>query len=685
LDPTLSQAGDICLPFFWYKNALSIPDGEFDKMGEMVIQQINFLKHANGALDTVDVSVFAWAEDVHLSIPTSTDMDGLVPQSGDEYGSGIVSKPMAVLAKTAGMLKNFPPISAYAKAVEMAAGSMGHIATLFGYSRPNVVSDIQLFKPLFLGNMANTRGADTAIKLTLDPKQELTVDPRTMGLGSHDEMTILSIAQRESYLTQFPWTIGDQPEFPLWTSKVSPVLWDVNNLGPTTEYHFPACCFATLPFLKWRGSLKFRFQVVCSNFHKGRLKVVYDPYAFSSNEYNTNFTHIVDISKDKDFTVEVGWGHNTAYCQHENPITADVPFKKDGAFQPSTSLDLTNGALSVYVVNQLVVPNLEFNNDITINVYVSAGDDFEVAEPTSVFIDSMSIFNDPTAGQAIAGEPEEDLEPIEEDFVNQSGVEELANEDENKPQMQEPVNIMAPTLDDTDRTQEVFYGDPITSFRQMLKRYNFYTSDHFTQAGSYITASKRPNFPLHRGYSPTGVNQTGAGDNFNYVHMTLLNYIAPAYGAWRGGIRWKVIAAHFANNYGLSMVKREPGNNTNSYQNYQLAIGNGTGTADQLKRFRMLNSVTSGLEGMLATPLPNNPVLEYEVPFYDNVRFYPAKHVSNFDGYPYTQSHTYYDYSFATAANTKAHFYYNAVGEDFTLSFYLGPPIYYAYSLPSTQ
>lgn len=336
IDPTLSQGGDICLPFFWYNNALNIPVGEFDKMGEMILQQINILKHANGSSDTVDISIYAWAEDVHLSIPTSADMDALVPQSGDEYGQGIVSKPMGVLAKTAGALRSIPMISAYARAVEMAAGSMSSIATMFGYSRPNVVADIEQYKPMFLGNMANTRGADTAIKLALDPKQELTIDPRTMGLGSSDEMSIASIAKRESYLTQFPWTVSSQPETILWTSKVSPVLWDTLTIGSDTEYHFPATCFATMPFLKWRGSMKFRFQVVCSNFHKGRLKIVYDPYAFESNEYNTNFTHVVDISKDKDFTVEIGWGHPLAYCQRENPTSSPLPFKTTGTYPPST-------------------------------------------------------------------------------------------------------------------------------------------------------------------------------------------------------------------------------------------------------------------------------------------------------------------------------------------------------------
>jgi hypothetical protein len=59
--------------------------------------------------------------------------------------------------------------------------------------------------PSIYPNIANSNVHDTAMKLTLDVKQENTVDTRVLGLAGEDEMTISSIAKRQSYLTQFGW------------------------------------------------------------------------------------------------------------------------------------------------------------------------------------------------------------------------------------------------------------------------------------------------------------------------------------------------------------------------------------------------------------------------------------------------------------------------------------------------
>ena len=72
------------------------------------------MKHANGGTDPITISVFAWAEDVHMSVLTQTDPSTLVPQSM-EY-EGIVSKPASIVAKVAGVLKEVPFISPFATA-----------------------------------------------------------------------------------------------------------------------------------------------------------------------------------------------------------------------------------------------------------------------------------------------------------------------------------------------------------------------------------------------------------------------------------------------------------------------------------------------------------------------------------------------------------------------------------------
>ena len=189
LDPTTSQGGTLSLPFCWYENALRIPQQDWRRMGSIIIHGMQNLKHANGATDQVIVSVFAWAEEVSLSIPTANEPAALSPQMGevfspqvtDEYGVGPISRPAGVIAKAAGALSNIPGIGMYARATEMAASTVSGVASMFGYSRPITLADIQPYKPTYLGNMCNTNVPDTSQKVTLDAKQGLAVVPRVLG------------------------------------------------------------------------------------------------------------------------------------------------------------------------------------------------------------------------------------------------------------------------------------------------------------------------------------------------------------------------------------------------------------------------------------------------------------------------------------------------------------------------
>eukprot|EP01084_Bolivina_argentea_P113537 202308_1 len=102
----------------------------------------------------------------------------------DEYApNGIISSTSTTVARVAGLLTSAPSIGPYALATQMAASTVSNIARLFGYSRPPVLTDINSYKQMNLGNLANTNVSDAVMKLSLDAKQELSVDPRIMGLG----------------------------------------------------------------------------------------------------------------------------------------------------------------------------------------------------------------------------------------------------------------------------------------------------------------------------------------------------------------------------------------------------------------------------------------------------------------------------------------------------------------------
>lgn len=698
LDPTTSQGGSMCLPFFWEDNYLEVPNQEWRDMGEMTLQTLQELAHANGASDTVTVNVFAWAEDVKLAVPTSSDPGALVPQLGefkpqmaaDEYGKGPVSRPASVIARAAGALKNAPVIGMYARATEMAASAISAIATTFGYSRPNNIDDIQYFRATPLGNIANTNVTDTCQKLTVDAKQELTIDPRTTGLGAADELTIKSIATRESYLTQFGWQVNDPSEEPLWQTEVTPMTWAVNSLGPNTEMHLPACAYAAIPFRNWYGSMKYRFQVVSSNYHKGRIKVVYDPHGFASNEYNTNYTYVVDIAEDKDFTVEIGWGSDKAYCVVGVPGrfgvigAASVPYSTTvNGIVPGNR---ANGVLRVYVVNELTTPNTLITSDVSVNVFVACGDDIQFRNPSAV-IDQFTWWPIPNPEAEDEGNgASTTIERFRPQMAEVEGMTPGDTED-----TAEPSKPMAQTVDETmlntvstdDNYSKVFYGEEIVSFRQLLKRYNLHYTDALRDLqGTVVWKTTMNAMPFHKGFAPGGITPTTfpVASNYNFCKMTMLTYLTPAFTGRRGGVKWKINAiAGVGNNQGTMIASRLDDNAAYDSSIFDIDAQDDNGLIANY--FEALEGTASG---GAVTNTYSIPTLEIEVPYQQNLRFSPAKRGDFTSDITYSDTLAYDKMTnFSQGGELQANQFFVAGGEDYSLFFFTGAPIIYWNQTPA--
>lgn len=623
LDPTTSSGGTMKLPFFYHKNYLSIPDGDWADMGRLFIRSLNDLKHANGASDQVTVSIFAWASDVSLSVLTSVDPVAMTPQSGEESeideanSKGMISGPASVVAKISNAMAVIPPIQPYALATEKVAKTVGKLAKSLGYCRPPVTANPDPYRPTPISHLAATNTPDTALKLSVDDKQELTIDPRIAGLGAEDPLSIREIAKRESYLTTFPWTLGTTPETLLWNSRISPVTWAESGLSPKA-FHFPACAMAALPFKYWTGTMNFRFQIVCSSFHKGRIKVVYDPGHLESNEYNTNYLEVIDISDKQDFTISIGNGQPETLLRHADPGQDSVTTIYSNTTY--TTNGLGNGTLGVYVVNELTTPNSTVNNDIEVNVFVSMGDDFEVFVPDDYF-------------QAFVFKPQSGVE-------GSIVVPESQNTEEpSAPQQSDATNV-GPGMQDNALINMVYTGESIMSFRQLLKRYNLWrrdTVDTTERQTNYLLVTKM--FPFLRGNVLGAVDVTGAGAGYNYCNTVLLHWIVGAFQGWRGGIRYKMLVNSLMsqkttgqlNASSSAYVTREA--NDFPYTYFQLSTAQNTYTRSEEAAVQVIPDFTgtagvanaTGTKGMAYANLDVNPCLEWEAPFYSRQRFMPGK------------------------------------------------------------
>lgn len=571
INPATNVVAELDIPFFWPQNYLNtVSSLDFISMGVLKIWAINALQHSNGATDKITLTVTAHLINPILTMPTSSD--AFVGESGvgdtkdvtrtrrekeaaktpeakpkkqaatknDEYGKGAISAPATALANFAGTLDRVPVIGPYALATRLALGKVAAVAKIFGYSRPvNVESECH-FNYRSYGPLALTTAEDTSHKLTLDPKQEVTIDPVTVGLRNIDEMTFAHIFKRESLIIQFPWTIADSQDANLVQILVNPYNHPANVGTETVDFH-TALSWGVSPFVFWRGSLRYRFQIIASQMHRGRLAIVYSPICVGSAtlpHQSQTFQQFIDLAETRDVTVEVAYAHPNPWLQI---IAPNNNFVSKGQVVFTDAIAVTaNGLLQVYVLNELTSPTN--TSSVTVNVFVSAGDDFMVGEPGATNFDKMSPY----------------ANVISSNYTAESGVADFVSPSESVPVQKRIIKINGAEMDtpDVDNQCVVFFGEQAVSLRSLLKRYCYYTpripfGTGTTGKVGYMSFS-HSRVPQSRGLvdnvANESLNTADALGPYNYIRTTLIDWFRRGYVANRGAIRWKYIPITYATN-----------------------------------------------------------------------------------------------------------------------------------------
>ncbi len=386
--PTDSSGGEMVLPFFYHKNWLDLTVS-LDVQNFGTMYQVIFAPLAvavSGGTSTVTVQTYAWMTDVELMATTSA-----LALQGDEYVEGPISSVATGIARVAGALKNTPVIGKFARATELGAQAAGKIASLFGFTNVPVIEPVHGFHPMNAPMLASA-GIGTAVqKLTLDPKQELSIDPTLHGIDSVDELAISSIAKHEGYFGSTVWATSDAVDSLLYTALVNPATtttFDViNNTVPTPVgvrvFPTPLGYLSNL-FRHWRGSMKLHMRIVCSKFHKGRLKIMFDPDADLSvvnPTINTVYTQIVDIGEQDDVIIDLPYHQPTAWCGIPSLQDTGSLASAGGPIDASYLKGWSNGTVSVRVLTTLTAPSA---SQVTLLFYWAGGDDIQFANPTDI-------------------------------------------------------------------------------------------------------------------------------------------------------------------------------------------------------------------------------------------------------------------------------------------------------------
>ncbi|APG77470.1 hypothetical protein 2 [Sanxia picorna-like virus 1] len=575
-------------------------------VGAIYLQTLVAIGATGSTTEPLHLQVFGWMTDVELMLPTVTNIGLLQEQSG-EYTEGNVSKAMTTIAAASSHAAQIPILRPYALATQMVAQGMGALAALFGYCKINMIPEQRHITNRPISDISTINATDTCMKLALDVKNEVTVDPRVVGLAPRDEMTIADIAKREWFNNFITWTYDSGVGSILHRQAVTPSLaFD----GATYLLPSPSA-YASAPFKFWRGTMYVRIEIVGNAFHRGKLRVAWDPISQmisqDASRFNLQYSHIIDLTESRNYEFCIGWGTNRPFLQcarldltywtaSENPV-------------PLTDIS-ANGYFTVEVLSPLTSNDSTGSSvdGVTLLVFTRFGDDFEVAEP---FANNMQTLTP--------------LFPTEE----QSG-----NLAETPPGVglasQPDTSVCINQVDekyDSGWLASTHFGERITSIRQILKRYCYHSlmvNKAETEFDNYGLAEVvQPDFPYYGGFTDVRpVDIIDEAVDFNLAVQTYLNWYTPAFLARRGGIRWKVVRAgtdqQSSDTWQITSVTRT---NVPGVGYSKTASAVSLAENESVIKLQLHTLYPRSITGSAISVTELNPGLEFEVPYYASARF----------------------------------------------------------------
>ncbi len=657
IKPQHSEGGELTLPFFYQRSYLKAQSGsDFTNMGTLRMIIYNVLQSANGVTGQgATVQVYAWAEDVILAGPSV----GLALQA-DEYGVGPISGPASTVARIARAVKGIPIFGKFATATEMGANAVSGIAKLFGFTNVPVITEAQPLRPSPFPQLASPEIGYPVEKLTLDAKNELSVDPSILGLSAEDELAIENFVTKQSYLTSAAWTTATTVDTPLFTSKVTPHMCQV--VGSVMQ-QTPLDVASDL-FFNWRGDIIFTFRFIASPFHKGRVRISYDPFNAGVQTLGdtgpVTFNKVVDLSSETEVDIRIPYQQALAW---QNKDTDPYTSVWTTSASPTITYDDTfdNGIISVKVLTLLTAPVA--TSTINMQVFVRGAENFELGNP---YLPPQ----DRTVYQVQSDEYSEDRRGDTMEMGENDG------------------SILI-------ERNRINFGECVRSLRQLLRRSNFVDAYRLpsdtTLAGYFRYNHYR--FPPHWGYDGAGIStvkgvSAPATDfSFSFARRLPWHVIANCFIAHRGSAHWHY---NVEGEKPVSMyVNRNPNNAGGVLGRVSVTTSTyaySTANQNAMAKFYATQGPFPG-PGMALTNQKTQSGLSVSVPNYTQFKFQTTQPVNfvkpefsgnTYDGSVYEGIQLGVEYTGAVS-NPKTNLVsrYFAVGTDYNLHFFLNCPSLY--------
>lgn len=490
-NPGFDDSIDLFVPYVHYKPAIEL-GGAYNTISTVHMQSFTALRSANGSVEPIGIEIFVSLVDPVVDVPTAV-RQGFSIEEALKTGKKWLTKGL----RATQLAEEWVPVAA-------------SVWAMLGLSRP-----LEQLEPTSVRqipyNLAACDAPDTSGTLSVYRNQEVVLDGGSVGATMEDELLFNSLASRDCYLSSSTWFPADPVGQFLFGALVTPQLGVVstyakNSQGLTLFGTVPAVTLApvgmvstALRFAKF--TMKYRVSVVCSQYHKGRLRIWYDP----NYEYNGSPGHnlvnagVLNLAESRELEIEVPWQNVRDCVESPSPFDTYVFNRAQGTVEfslrlGSSSSNYFNGMLVVEVLSPLVSPTPEG----VVTVLFSA---------CATEITGHSPQLPPGVASDLGAAP----------------------------------YVVAQSFD-------VSGGDSIASFRTLLKRYCLeYTVQHRSGSAAgqgQVLEMLLPMYLPMPGFDPEGLDVNSSNlIRANYTSMSFRMFVSSAFALIRGAIRAKVEVA----------------------------------------------------------------------------------------------------------------------------------------------
>lgn len=530
--------------------------------GEMGTYQVRIYSPlvSPGGAAAVDWTLWAWFTDVELDFPTFTSQSGMPRQAKKTTPSEMEARPISTLFKkvsaAANIFTDVPLLSSMAGTVSWVSNILGNTAAAFGFSNPDTANTTALRHMNLAHDIANVNAIGGSVSLGLLSDNKVQPLPGFAGTDV-DEMSFAYLAKIPSYIQNFSWTTVQTATTSIFTKQLNITNMITSAPGNNNVIYPTPMCYIANMFKYWRTGFTFTFKFVKTEFHSGRLMLVYAPGAFAAPAFaDTRFCYreILDLRESNEFTITI-------------PYVATLPYMtmEDSIFGFGDDI----GSITLYVLNPLVAPTT-VSSSIDVIVEVCADDTFEVAVPRNVSYTPVMYV--PGTGTPTNQIPH----PGPTQFESQALGEDVQDGEKTATFMEQAPSITGLRTNDGGISAAAnCIGEKIVSLRSLAKR-----------AAPIIDSGAATN--LITAFRPKIVALDNLSDTVTTAAVFALDYIsmiAPLYNYQRGGLKFHAYAVNGSdtylraglapNNLGTSPILRVVAASVEVSSNNSLAIHTG--------------------------------------------------------------------------------------------------------------